>query len=237
MATEIVELDPDLYALEQDIVRMFLIVGTERALLVDAGAEKCDLPALIKSVTDLPCDVFLTHCDGDHTENAQQFSHIFCPEDDLARIASDRPGPEYTGVGDGYVFDLGDRHLEVLHVPGHTPGHSCVLCRDEGWLITGDCVSYDTVFLFGPHRDPARYRASLDELAMLRAEFSLLYPCHGPCPLPVSAIDEMRDCFDAWKSGEIAPEKADFPFPLDEPIAKYSLGSCSIFVPAAGGAV
>ena len=232
MATEILELDPDLYALEQDMVRMFLIVGTERALLVDAGAEQCDLPALIRSVTELPCDVFLTHCDGDHTENAQLFAHVFCPEGDLARIASDRPGPEYTGVPDGHVFDLGDRKVEVLLVPGHTPGHCCLLCRDEGWLITGDCVSYDTVFLFGEHRDRARYRRSLDELAMLRAEFSLLYPCHGPCPLPVAAIDEMRDCYDAWKDGALSPEEADFPFPVPEPIVKYRLGSCSIFVPA-----
>lgn len=230
MATEILELDPDLYALEQEMVRLFLIVGSERALLVDTGADPCDLDALVRQVTALPYDVFLTHRDGDHTANLQQLSHAYCHKDDRAFIAADRPGPRITGVQDGHVFDLGDRSLEVLHIPGHTAGHCCLLCRDESWLITGDCVSYDTVFLFGSHRDPARYRESLDELAMLRNEFSLLYPCHGPCPLPVTAIDEMRDCYDAYGDGRLTPEENAFPFPVDEHVLKYSLGNCSIFI-------
>ena len=57
------------WALEQEIVRCFLIVGQQRALLLDTGAEACDLMGLIREITPLPLVVLNTHGDGDHTAN------------------------------------------------------------------------------------------------------------------------------------------------------------------------
>lgn len=232
MSTTLRELDPGFYALEQEMVRAFLIVGDERALLVDAGGEPFDVNEIVRSVTPLPCDLFFTHCDGDHTASHAQFEAAYCHADDQELLLHGRDPVQcrLIPVEDGHVFDLGGRRIEVLHIPGHTPGHCCLLCRDEQWLISGDCVSYDTVFLFGPHRDPARYRSSLDDLAALRSEFSLIYPCHGPCPIPVSAVDEERACYDAWASGELSAEPADFPFDTGGTVLRYSLGNCSIFI-------
>jgi len=45
-------------------------------------------------------------------------------------------------VEEGDIVDLGDRHFEVLHLPGHSPG-SIGLWEDvSGTLFSGDCV-YD----------------------------------------------------------------------------------------------
>lgn len=33
--------------------------------------------------------------------------------------------------------DLGGRVIEVLHTPGHSPGHMCFWERDRGYLFTG----------------------------------------------------------------------------------------------------
>jgi glyoxylase-like metal-dependent hydrolase (beta-lactamase superfamily II) len=41
-------------------------------------------------------------------------------------------------VGDGHVFDLGDRTATVIHLPGHTPGHSGVLIEPDGFLASID---------------------------------------------------------------------------------------------------
>ncbi|WP_213575289.1 MBL fold metallo-hydrolase [Rhodococcus sp. USK13] len=41
-------------------------------------------------------------------------------------------------VGDGHVFDLGDRTATVIHLPGHTPGHSGVLIEPDGFLYVAD---------------------------------------------------------------------------------------------------
>lgn len=39
---------------------------------------------------------------------------------------------------DGDILDFGSTRLEVLHTPGHTPGHISLYCEKEGVLFTGD---------------------------------------------------------------------------------------------------
>ncbi len=49
---------------------------------------------------------------------------------------------EYTEVSDGQVLDLGGRRLECVHTPGHSPGHMCLLDRDNGLLFCGDHIIF-----------------------------------------------------------------------------------------------
>ncbi len=57
-----------------------------------------------------------------------------------------QPAPATTLVDDGDVIDLGDRALEVLHLPGHTPGSAALFDRTTGTLFSGDMV-YDGTLL------------------------------------------------------------------------------------------
>lgn len=41
---------------------------------------------------------------------------------------------------DGDKVSLGDRELEVLHIPGHSPGSTCLIDRRRGVYISGDSV-------------------------------------------------------------------------------------------------
>ena len=41
-------------------------------------------------------------------------------------------------VKDGDRIDLGDRVLEVIHTPGHSPGSICLLDKENKILFTGD---------------------------------------------------------------------------------------------------
>ncbi|MGI9463362.1 MAG: MBL fold metallo-hydrolase, partial [Aestuariivirgaceae bacterium] len=45
-------------------------------------------------------------------------------------------------VADGDVIDLGDRHFEVIHPPGHSPGGIALWEQATGILFSGDIV-YD----------------------------------------------------------------------------------------------
>jgi glyoxylase-like metal-dependent hydrolase (beta-lactamase superfamily II) len=47
-----------------------------------------------------------------------------------------------TGLREGDVIDLGDRHVVVVHLPGHTPGSLALHDPDAGDLFTGDVI-YD----------------------------------------------------------------------------------------------
>lgn len=53
-----------------------------------------------------------------------------------------RAAPATRLVEDGDVLDLGDRHFEVIHTPGHSPGGIALWEEATGMLISGDIV-YD----------------------------------------------------------------------------------------------
>jgi glyoxylase-like metal-dependent hydrolase (beta-lactamase superfamily II) len=53
-----------------------------------------------------------------------------------------RPAPATCIVDEGDIVDLGNRHFEVLHIPGHSPGSIGLWEKKSGTLFSGDCV-YD----------------------------------------------------------------------------------------------
>lgn len=83
-------------------------------------------------------------------------------------------------VKDGEKFDLGDRTLEVLQTPGHTPDSMCLLDAANGLLFTGDTFYKGEVFLWAPETDVAGYATSIDRLVKLAPGLKLLLPAHGP---------------------------------------------------------
>ena len=46
--------------------------------------------------------------------------------------------PDAAGFDDGTVFDLGGRTVTVVHLPGHTAGHSGFLVEPDGFLFVAD---------------------------------------------------------------------------------------------------
>lgn len=62
---------------EFDGVSMFLIEGSERALLIDTGVGIGDLKTFVKTLTNKPVDIFLTHNHRDHVGNAPLFSRVY----------------------------------------------------------------------------------------------------------------------------------------------------------------
>ena len=70
-----------------------------------------------------------------------QTQRAFRPED--YRIKSTRVT---TTVDDGDIIDLGDKHFEVMHLPGHSPGSIGLWEPRSATLFSGDAV-YDGVLL------------------------------------------------------------------------------------------
>ncbi|MFE6686235.1 MBL fold metallo-hydrolase [Streptomyces sp. NPDC057743] len=55
--------------------------------------------------------------------------------------------PDALGFADGTVFDLGGRTVTVVHLPGHTAGHSGFLIEPDGFLFVADI----DLTSFGPY--------------------------------------------------------------------------------------
>ncbi|TFV77659.1 MBL fold metallo-hydrolase [Blastococcus sp. CT_GayMR19] len=82
----------------------------------------------------------------------------------------------------GERFATGGRTWEVVHTPGHSPGHVCLWDADERLLCSGDhllqVVSPPVTFERGFERDPmGSYLSSLDRVRDLGPE--LVLPGHG----------------------------------------------------------
>lgn len=94
------------------------------------------------------------------------------------------PAPIAQVLDSGDLIDLGDRRLNVLHLPGHSPG--CVGFFDEmhGLLFSGDAL-YDGELLDGlPHSNIGDYAETMERL--LDLPIRLGHGGHGP------SFDEAR---------------------------------------------
>jgi glyoxylase-like metal-dependent hydrolase (beta-lactamase superfamily II) len=81
-------------------------------------------------------------------------------------------------LAEGDHVDLGDRVLEVLHVPGHSPGSIALWEERAGALFTGDVI-YDSGMLLDDLEgsDITDYRGSMERLLSLPVE--VVYSGHG----------------------------------------------------------
>lgn len=73
-------------------------------------------------------------------------------------------------LSDGDVVDLGDRCLEVLHLPGHSPGSIGLWDAERGVLFSGDAVYDGPLLDSGDDSDVEAYVATMDRLAALPVE-------------------------------------------------------------------
>ena len=79
---------------------------------------------------------------------------------------------------DGDIVDLGDRHFEVIHTPGHSPGGIALWEAATGILFSGDIV-YDGELVEGTTALEAwQYRASMERL--LRLPVRVVHAGHFP---------------------------------------------------------
>ncbi|MBN1152944.1 MAG: MBL fold metallo-hydrolase [Dehalococcoidia bacterium] len=86
-------------------------------------------------------------------------------------------------VDDGDTVSNGTFQLEVMHTPGHTPGHICLYDPRKRRLFSGDTVLFETIPHVGLNpqsgTDPiSDYMQSLEYLGQKSVSF--VFPGHGP---------------------------------------------------------
>ncbi len=102
---------------------------------------------------------------------------------------------------DGDQLDLGDRTLEVLSVPGHTPDAIALVDRAAGLLWTGDTFYEGPIWLFVPETDFGAYAASVERLAQLVPHLRLLLPAHNTPVTEPRRLEQLRAAVAAIRAG------------------------------------
>jgi glyoxylase-like metal-dependent hydrolase (beta-lactamase superfamily II) len=160
---------------------LYLVEGSQAAMLVDTGMGIGDLPGVLRSLTDRPLVVVDTHGHPDHAGGNPHFDSVWMHPADLEilkEMCSDSyrqndirafMGPSdpqaerliaglvpyrtlpHKALAEGQRIDLGGRQFEVLECPGHTPGSVCLLNSREQVLFSGDSIVATPVWLYLPH--------------------------------------------------------------------------------------
>jgi hydroxyacylglutathione hydrolase len=215
---------------------MYLVEGDQKALLIDTGTGVADLTTLIKSITNLPVIVVNTHGHPDHVGGNFQFTEVYAqPQDNelIVRFSSEvnhqnsvqstlAKNPEFKSVllekidpyklpqllpvKAGDLFDLGNRTIEVIEVPGHTRGSICLLDAAHKLLFAGD-NNNSLVWLFLDGCLPLEsYMNTLQALQQRDKDFEIILPGHGD-PLDSAFLGEQIICAQHILTGSCTAEK------------------------------
>ncbi len=78
-----------------------------------------------------------THIHADHLSATRQLSSL---TDAPVFLGAEAPVLfPYQPLEDGQTLEVGNRRFRILHTPGHTPEHICLL-GDDWYLLTGDTL-------------------------------------------------------------------------------------------------
>ena len=179
------------YEIDQGGVRCFLFIGDDFALRIDTGFGGELLPVL-REVTDLPIKVLHTHCDRDHIGASEAFPELYMhPAEFACCKKKNNINLPLLPVWEGDAIEVGPYCLEVVLIPGHTPGSIALLDRKHRFLISGDSVQNGTVYMFGEGRDLLAYEASLGKLQDMADAFDVIYPSHGDLTVMPDTIGKL----------------------------------------------
>jgi len=216
----------------------YLITGEKEALLFDTGMGIGDIKKVTTELTRLPIVVLNSHTHNDHVGGNWQFDTIYGMDTNFTRASArgsredaqsevapgeicgalpqgfdkkayvTRPWKITAYKHDGDRIDLGDRSLEIITTPGHTPDAVCLLDRNHGLLFTGDTYYPGPIWLYRPETDLEAYGASIRRLAALAPQVKIVLGAHNIPTAPPSVLAQLVSAFEAVRAGKIPPASA-----------------------------
>ena len=234
------KLYPDTYSLQDKgpagNVSIFLLVGTEKALLIDSGYGLLDLPALIRKITDKPVVLVNTHGHLDHANGSWQFEEAYLHSEDMV-VYQQHAAPQFlrrsfgekgdaqrleamTAASPAKVkpldeiteMDLGDRKVQILHMPGHTKGSVCILDEANKSAFTGDNLNRSIWLSLQESVSVAEYKAVLEQLLPILKSKDIIFNYAAHWPGKTRLQDDIRRfilCCDAILTGSKKPRFLD----------------------------
>lgn len=112
------------------------------------------------------------------------------------------PDMAFEDLKEGDCFDLGQVHVEVYALPGHTPGSMILLIPEERVLITGDACN-DSTFLFDRNSlSVEEYRQQVIRIRdELQGRYDRIFICHHAIDTSPDMLDNMIDVCDDILNG------------------------------------
>ena len=173
---------------------IWVIKGSEASLVVDTGTGIVSPIPTIESITNTPLVAavscfYYDHAGGLHyfdrrcshpldatvisdasndmgANHFNKFAQITALPSENFKLGAYQPLSTKPSefVNDGFIFDLGDRSIEVLHVPGRTPGSLVFWEEKTGYLFGGETLFSDPYLNDFPPKNVQSYEEGLRRL-------------------------------------------------------------------------
>ncbi|HML37640.1 MAG TPA: MBL fold metallo-hydrolase [Bacillota bacterium] len=211
---------PSVYHLE-DVRGVFatLLIGSQKALLVDTAMGIGNIAKEVSGITTLPLTVVNTHGHTDHTLGNYQFPKVYLARGDweLAKMCgavevkrrllalSAIVPPDFdqeaylnykydnlVPLEEGTVFDLGELSVRPVPLPSHSPGSMGFLCPELGLLMSGDSVAPLVCLVFPESSSVSEHIKMLKKVKEL--PFSRILSSHSERLIPREEIELYLKC-------------------------------------------
>jgi glyoxylase-like metal-dependent hydrolase (beta-lactamase superfamily II) len=241
---------------------MYLVVGDERAALVDGGSGIGRIDRVVEELTDRPCLLLLTHTHNDHIGGCKDFEEIAAMDDvmtweraakgygrdKMGEIIAEGnvirdfpvdfdPGDYHAApftvtrwLRDGDVVDLGGRGLEVVHTPGHSSNHICLLDGEGRYLWTGDHFYTGGITTYLPGGDHDAFIESTKKLVELMPYYDMLLPAHHQPLVEKEIMVELLRAAEEIKAGTANnyTERMAIAMDYNKPVRRYQYKEFSL---------
>lgn len=171
---------------------------SKETMVIDPGGEPEKIIDMLNTlgINELKY-IYLTHCHGDHFGGIlelkkQKGGKVLIHRDDAEGLYNSSISLTYyigmddieleadSRVDEGDTIHLGNLEFKVIHTPGHTKGGTCLYCKEQALLFSGDTLFKGT---WGrtdlPTSSFPDIIASItNKLATLPDE-TIVYPGHG----------------------------------------------------------
>jgi glyoxylase-like metal-dependent hydrolase (beta-lactamase superfamily II) len=225
----------------------YLIIGTARAVLFDAGTGTRDITPVVRSLTTLPVTVIPSHLHYDHVGALGRLDRTALIDDPTLRARAKNSQLtlgryEFLGLYDhlespsfrvdewwapGSTVDLGDRRLLVLSTPGHTPTSVALYDEARRQLFLGDFMYPGELYAFLPAASRGAYLTTTKQLLATLDPGTRLYTAHmqeAPAPVRAPVLDmadlkALEATLEAIQNGKLS-SRGFYPriFPVRGPI-------------------
>ena len=220
-------------------VKSYLVLGTERAALIDTGMGIANLKWEVEAITSLPVVVLQSHAHFDHVGDAWRFDDVRVHDSEAAALERGRAAETLTGwldsselrgtlpngfepttyhlkgkaptslLSDGDEIHLGGRSLTALHCPGHSPGSVVFWDKGARTLVSTDVAYLRELYALNPDSSVADYLVSLRRLEAMIPDLDVLLPAHGPTPIDPSHLAVMAAGMQQVVDGREPDERTD----------------------------
>jgi glyoxylase-like metal-dependent hydrolase (beta-lactamase superfamily II) len=170
--------------------------GSDRLLIVDPGEEAERILAAVGETGAEVEAILITHCHFDHIGAvapvaAATGAPVYCPELEAPILADIMRWVPWEGFGPfesydadetvsgGEALELAGLRLDVIHTPGHSPGHVTYSVGGEDAIFSGDVIFQGSVGRTDlPGSDGPTLIESIGTLLDSHADETAVYPGH-----------------------------------------------------------